>query len=204
MEAAKQEAFEESIRLTNQFRSLDEDEVEFLDSVMESTRAQEAAVRKENREQLEAFRKQQEETEQAAKEAEAVKGPEEVEQGAWTVGRKRKKGKDTLFGGLKLRRSSTTEKEMGAEHSTASKAAATPSPSTAASQQDDTSLKTATREGVAAPPAQTMATPADGEAVGRVPKPPAASKVDKPQVPAQAASLGLGLGAYSSDSDDDG
>ena len=58
--AAKQDAFEESIRLKNQFRNLDEDEVEFLDSVLESTRAREEAVKKETREQLELFRRQQE------------------------------------------------------------------------------------------------------------------------------------------------
>ncbi|KAI6806655.1 hypothetical protein KC340_g18782, partial [Hortaea werneckii] len=42
--AAKQEAFDEATRFRNQFRSLDEDEVEFLDSVLESTRTQEAEV----------------------------------------------------------------------------------------------------------------------------------------------------------------
>jgi hypothetical protein len=59
--AAKQEAFEESIRLKNQFRNLDEDEIEFLDSVLESTRAKEEALKKETTEQLNLFRRQQEE-----------------------------------------------------------------------------------------------------------------------------------------------
>jgi hypothetical protein len=62
---AKQEAFEEKSRLKNQFRSLDEDEVDFLDSVLESTRAQEAAVKKETADQLEAFRRQREQAEKA-------------------------------------------------------------------------------------------------------------------------------------------
>lgn len=62
---AKQEAFEEKMKLKNQFRALDEDEVEFLDSIMESTRAQEAAVKKETAEQLELFRRQREEAEKA-------------------------------------------------------------------------------------------------------------------------------------------
>ncbi|EXJ77445.1 hypothetical protein A1O3_09671 [Capronia epimyces CBS 606.96] len=63
--AAKQEAFEESIRLKNQFRPLDEDEVDFLDSVLESNRAKEDAVKNETAEQLEAFRKQRALAEQA-------------------------------------------------------------------------------------------------------------------------------------------
>lgn len=62
---AKQEEFEEKIKLKNQFRSLDEDEVDFLDSIMESTRAQEATVKKETAEQLELFRRQREEAEKA-------------------------------------------------------------------------------------------------------------------------------------------
>ncbi|KAJ9627621.1 hypothetical protein H2203_002833 [Taxawa tesnikishii (nom. ined.)] len=74
--AAKQEAFEESIRLKNQFRSLDDDEVEFLDSVLESTRAKENAVKKETAEQLGLFRKQQEEVEAAARAAEGDNKPE--------------------------------------------------------------------------------------------------------------------------------
>ena len=63
--AAKEEACEESIRLKNQFRALDDDEVEFLDSVLESSRAKEAALRKETAEQLDAFRKQQQAIEKA-------------------------------------------------------------------------------------------------------------------------------------------
>ncbi|KAL4879501.1 N-terminal domain of NEFA-interacting nuclear protein NIP30-domain-containing protein [Aspergillus karnatakaensis] len=62
---AKQEAFEEKIKLKNQFRALDEDEIDFLDSIMESTRAQEETVKKETAEQLELFRRQREEAEKA-------------------------------------------------------------------------------------------------------------------------------------------
>ena len=58
------------MRLQNQFRSLDEDEVEFLDSVLESTRTKDAEVRKQTREQLEAFRAQQEEAEKVARQEE--------------------------------------------------------------------------------------------------------------------------------------
>ena len=53
--------------MQNQFRSLDEDEVEFLDSVLESTRTKEAEVKKQTKEQLQAFRAQQEEAEKVAR-----------------------------------------------------------------------------------------------------------------------------------------
>ena len=51
--------------MKNQFRSLDDEEVSFLDSVLESTRAKEAEVRRETEEQLEVFRKQREAAEKA-------------------------------------------------------------------------------------------------------------------------------------------
>ncbi len=82
----------QSIRLKNQFRSLDEDEVDFLDQVLESTRAKEAAIRKETLDQLELFRRQQEEAERAAA-AEPDAAALEQDLTEWaTSGRKRKKG----------------------------------------------------------------------------------------------------------------
>ena len=107
---AKQEAFEEKSRLKNQFRSLDEDEVEFLDSVLESTRAQEAAVKRETAEQLEAFRRQREKAQKAllestSSEVTPVQGEE------WTaLARKRRndKHKNSLIAGKK-RKASVTE-----------------------------------------------------------------------------------------------
>jgi ATP-dependent Clp protease ATP-binding subunit ClpA len=62
--AAKQEAFEEAAKLKNQFRALDDDEIDFLDSINESSRAKENAVRQETAAQLEAFRKQRAAAEQ--------------------------------------------------------------------------------------------------------------------------------------------
>ncbi|KAK5011085.1 hypothetical protein LTR28_005858 [Elasticomyces elasticus] len=119
--AAKQEAFEESIRLKNQFRSLDEDEVEFLDSILESTRAKDEAVKRETLEQLEAFKKQQEDAAKLANIEEATEKPVEEVVEKWTVaGRKRKKTKDTdTLPGFKLRRlSSTSESPRHLERST--------------------------------------------------------------------------------------
>ncbi|KAI1913553.1 hypothetical protein LOZ12_002904 [Ophidiomyces ophidiicola] len=110
--AAKQEAFEESIRLKNQFRTLDEDEVEFLDSVLESTRAKEAAVKQETMEQLEIFHRQRDEAE---KKAFLESNPENMgtagsaaEDEQWTIStskkRRRPKEHDALPG-VKLRKS---------------------------------------------------------------------------------------------------
>ncbi|KAF2182141.1 hypothetical protein K469DRAFT_728928 [Zopfia rhizophila CBS 207.26] len=108
--AAKQEAFEEATRLKNQYRALDEDEAEYLDSILESTRKQEAAVRKETLEQLDLFRKHQEEAEKAAL-AEQTSGNPLAEDEQWIAsGRKRKKGQEKgLLRGVKRRESSTAE-----------------------------------------------------------------------------------------------
>lgn len=117
--AAKQEAFEESIRLKNQFRTLDEDEVEFLDSVLESTRAKEDAVKKETTEQLDLFRRQQEEADRAllsdttnngtAREAHSPVN-DTREETSWAINaRKRKRNKDNeVKSSFKLRKSSST------------------------------------------------------------------------------------------------
>ncbi|KAL9025216.1 MAG: hypothetical protein Q9196_005923 [Gyalolechia fulgens] len=120
--AAKQEAFEESIRLKNQFRTLDEDEVEFLDAVLESTRAKEDAVKRETNEQLDLFRRQQEDADRAlltdttnsgtSREAHSPVNDTAAES-SWAINaRKRKRNKENdIRSGLKLRKSSsTTEK----------------------------------------------------------------------------------------------
>ncbi|KAM0803860.1 N-terminal domain of NEFA-interacting nuclear protein NIP30-domain-containing protein [Usnea florida] len=116
--AAKEEAFQESIKLRNQFRNLDEDEVEFLDSVLESTRKKEEEVKKETSEQLDLFRRQQED-----KDKELLEGGEKLDgkdgsptggesQSPWAVNaRKRKRAKENEkagLRGLKLRKSSST------------------------------------------------------------------------------------------------
>ncbi|KAF2209370.1 hypothetical protein CERZMDRAFT_4148, partial [Cercospora zeae-maydis SCOH1-5] len=111
--AAKQEAFEQSVRLSNQFQSLDEDDVAYLDSVLESTREQEAAVKRETKEQLDAFRQQQLEAERKLAKSDSSTGPghgtNSAAHTAWTVGRKRKKNPKDALGGVKLRKSSSTE-----------------------------------------------------------------------------------------------
>ncbi|OHW93466.1 nefa-interacting nuclear protein [Colletotrichum incanum] len=57
--AAKQAAFEEANKIKNQFRALDDDEIDFLDEVRESKRAEEERVRRETEEGLAAFRRAQ-------------------------------------------------------------------------------------------------------------------------------------------------
>lgn len=171
--AAKQEAFEESTRLTNQFRSLDEDEIEFLDSVQESTRAREAAVKQDTKEHLDEFRRQQEAAERAAKELEQGVADVPPESGEnWAAGpRKRKKGREVL-GGVKIRRKGSGEgmkKEEGAE------------------MEDD-----AEKKKDSSPPVK--------ERVEE--KKPSSSASPSPPAP-PAIPAGLGLGAYSSDEDDD-
>jgi hypothetical protein len=113
--AAKQEAFEEANRLKNQFRALDEDEVEFLDSVLESTRAEEDRVRRETAEGLELFRKQQEEADKKARTGSegvsvAEEGSPTGEEEQWMAGgRKRKRAKEKeVLKGVKIRRSFST------------------------------------------------------------------------------------------------
>lgn len=105
--------------MTNQFRSLDEDEIEFLDSVQQAARAKELAEKRATKEGLEEFRKQQEEAERAAKEQEGAVSPPTVTE-SWSVGpRKRKKGKEKDgIGGLKIRRTSTGEQAKKLEDTT--------------------------------------------------------------------------------------
>lgn len=94
--------------MRNQFRSLDEDEVEFLDSIAAEERAKEAAVRLDAKARLEAFKAQQQEAEKAV-----IQSPE-AEPAAtetWTsAGRKRKK-QDALAGIVKKRQLSSTTGE---------------------------------------------------------------------------------------------
>ena len=112
--AAKQEAFEESIRLKNQFRALEDDEVDFLDSVLESTRAKEAAIRQETTAQLDSFRKQQEAVEKAALDssqetAEDTEARSKSQSALWsTTTKKRRREQDqTQRTALKLRKASS-------------------------------------------------------------------------------------------------
>ncbi|KAK5140543.1 hypothetical protein LTR04_002952 [Oleoguttula sp. CCFEE 6159] len=190
--AAKQEAFEESIRLKNQFRSLDEDEVEFLDSVLESTRAQESAVKKETLEQLDLFRKQQEEAEKAALSDTKQQSPPVKEEQWITSGKKRKKGreKEPRFG-VKLRKSSSTAEKP----SIAPPTAVTATAGSAAANSRPAKAEDIAKVSVSEPlkPTSISKPPVT------VSSPQAASTPPKTSVVGPAT---LGLGSCSSDEDD--
>lgn len=115
--AAKQAAFEEANKIKNQFRPLDDDEVEFLDGVRERRRAEEERLRRETEEGLRGFRELQSKV-AAAGEGVGDEGEGAVEGGggAWSVGRKRKRRKDEAEGVLKgLKRRSSAAATDGVE-----------------------------------------------------------------------------------------
>jgi hypothetical protein len=164
--------------------------VEFLDSVLESTRKQEAAVKRQTREELEAFKRQQQEAEQAAKGVVEPEAPMSTD--TWTVSRKRKKGRDDVLGGVKLRKASSgakaaddSAKVEGPASTPAMMAAKEPSPEKAASIVAS-SAEDAVSESAAVKEASSPATAVAKLSTSPSPKP----------------STGLGLVAYSSDEED--
>ncbi|CCD52139.1 hypothetical protein BofuT4_P079340.1 [Botrytis cinerea T4] len=184
--AAKQDAFEEANKLKNQFRSLDEDEIEFLDSVLESTRAEEDRVRKETAEGLELFRKQQEDADKKARAADdggaQIQDGSPVREDEWgTAGRKRKRTKDKeVLKGVKVRRasSSTSTKDL----------------STKPTKDDSDSIVTSTKP----PTPKDSAKILDSKPAKEAPKPVAVKKPSPPP-----PKKGLGLVDYGSDEDSD-
>lgn len=191
---AKQEAFEEKIKLKNQFRSLDEDEVDFLDSIMESTRAQEAAVKKDTAEQLEAFRKQREEAEKALLEDGSANVVPAAEGEDWKIpGRKRRreKKKDSLIPGKK--RKSTAEGTS--EDSPQNEKAEGSQPVT---KEEKNTAPVSAKSGPAAPKKE----PQSSTGFNNIGKPAEDTKTTNskpPEPPKPAASLGLA--DYDSDSE---
>ncbi|CAH0019514.1 unnamed protein product [Clonostachys rhizophaga] len=116
--AAKQAAFEEQSRLKNQFRALDDDEIEFLDEVRQKKRKEEEEVKRVTEEGLRAFR-----AAQKGSGASAGAGTEKVEEPvmeaeSWGVGRKRKRLKEREVKGLKKKVSGVEgQKEEGQDGS---------------------------------------------------------------------------------------
>jgi hypothetical protein len=98
--AAKQAAFEEQNKIKNQFRALDDDEIDFLDEVRQKKRQEEELVKRETEQGLRAFRdaqKERGETEAGAKEGERGLLEEKQKDGQeenWGVGRKRKRARE--------------------------------------------------------------------------------------------------------------
>lgn len=93
--AAKQAAFEEATKIRNQFRSLDEDEVGFLDEVREKKRKEDEGRKKEIEDGLKGFKEMQKRT---ITDETTDDGLIEAETGDWTVGRKKRKvAKDAII-----------------------------------------------------------------------------------------------------------
>ena len=150
-------------------------------------------MRKETTQQLDAFREQQREAERTAVQPDASPEAESAE--TWTTGpRKRKKGRESTIGGVKLRRVSTSEKQ--APSPTATKISEPERPT-------DESAAVATKEDMKATQTtsnKSQEEPADGSDA----QSPEVKKKenDSPKSPSPAAA-GLGLVAYSSDEDED-
>ena len=110
----KQAEFEEKARYKLHV-ALDDEEADYLDSVLEKKRLEEAKVRKETSEQLELFRRQREEEERKARglEEQSSEAPQDEDAGQWAaVGRKRKKAPESgLLKGVKLRKSSSVPED---------------------------------------------------------------------------------------------
>ncbi|KAH7137236.1 N-terminal domain of NEFA-interacting nuclear protein NIP30-domain-containing protein [Dactylonectria estremocensis] len=106
--AAKQAAFEEQSKLRNQFRALDDDEIEFLDDVRAAKRAEEDRVRRETEDGLRAFRERQKGGGGGG--TLVVGGDRDAgvddEGESWGVGKKRKRVKDRDVKGVRRRVSS--------------------------------------------------------------------------------------------------
>lgn len=107
--AAKQAAFEEQNRIRNQFRALDDDEIDFLEGVRDERRTEEERVRRETEERLARFR--------AAQRGSAAVGDDDELVGvAWSgAGKKRKRAEKEGKGGVVVkgvkRRVSVGEKD---------------------------------------------------------------------------------------------
>lgn len=187
--AAKEDAFAEASRLKNQFRALDADEAEFLDSVLERTRQEEDAIKAQTKEGLEAFRKRQEELDLKAKSLETAQDGDDEKHGEeealFTVKakakRKRAKEKEVLKG-VKIRRISSSFDEDGN-----------------AAKEEAAGDETGNKKHV--PTAKDGEGSVDQQLEGKqVLEKPVPAKVEVKPIPAKG---GLGLVDYGSDDDDD-
>jgi hypothetical protein len=180
----KQAEFEEKARYKLHV-SLDDDEADYLDSILEKKRQEEANVKKETFEQLDLFRRQREEAERKARglEEEGPEQPQEEDVGQWAaVGRKRKKGPEAgLLKGIKLRKSSSVLEEKKFMSDT--KVAKQPAPGPTTDTRSTTSSKDTVKRSAAIPPVAAT-------------KPSSVAPSTKP-----ATTLSLGLGYESSDED---
>ncbi|KAF3907515.1 hypothetical protein AA313_de0201445 [Arthrobotrys entomopaga] len=191
--ARKQEEFEEKLKFKNQFRSLDEGEIEFLDSIVSEQRAEEEAKKKEIEAQLDDFRKLQYEADHDTNVTDAGVAEEGGSTWAISARRKRKKDKekDNPYGAnLKLRKMSDgSKKDSTLASDELPKSGDSPSPTKEISKVASPAQKTSSSK-------ETSLTSKTSDA----------NENDKAKTPVAAKPSGGGLGglvAYGSDSDDD-
>ncbi|KAL7266410.1 hypothetical protein RUND412_011045 [Rhizina undulata] len=187
--AKKQEAFEESLKFKHQFKPLDEEDVEYLDSIIDTERRVEALRKRELENQLDDFRRHQSEVEKVVPDAADLN-----EFGNWSAGRKKRKkeqaddeGKRKGLG-LKLRKTST-----GASNSVADEKEKT---STTGKDEDRKPENVAAKSTLVEKGTPVKETPSK---VVPAPNPAPALK----QAPAKPAGGLAGLVAYGSDDEDD-
>lgn len=178
---------------------MDEDEVEFLDSLLESTRAKEEALKKETLEQLETFHRQREEVDKAYLESTDTNDSGQPglsslgEEEQWTVSarkRRRTKANDGLPG-LKRKKPLPTDVKANADDKSGAEvnpAPTLPKPQPVQAQSEGAALSKdhqpsrLTNQPEQKPPTLSYSTP----------------------TPLHVAPVStLGLAAYSSDDDDD-
>lgn len=162
-----------------------------MDSVLESTRAEEDKVKKETAEGLELFRKQQEEVDKKAKAAEndgsQIQEGSTAREDEWgATGRKRKRTKDKeVLKGVKVRRASSSAEQASSSSSK--------DLSTKSAKDESSSVAKSTKQ----PTPEDSAKVSDTEPKKVAPK-PASAKTPPPPPPKK----GLGLVDYGSDEDD--
>ncbi|KAF3932238.1 hypothetical protein ABW19_dt0200395 [Dactylella cylindrospora] len=185
--ARKQEAFEEKLKFKNQFRSLDEGEVEFLDSIVSEQRAEEEAKQKEIEARLDDFRKLQYE---ADHDPNPIQSAILEESGnAWAVSsrkkRKKDKEKENTGTGLKLRKMSDGSRRESGNAIPAVDAPAVTSPTVPKTEAPNSTVSRKSEESV-------------------TPEKKAVAKVSPPVAAVVKSTINLGtLVSYWSDSDDD-
>ena len=154
---------------------------------MESQRAKENAVRRQTAEDMAAFKQQQEDAEKKAKAAETTQTPD-MGSTSWAVSRKRKKGKEDVFGGVKFRKAPSAQRSPAAPSAMGAKSQA--GADAESRTNEDTSATAGTDQAVRTED-NTASTAEPGNDTTSEMKPPITT-----------SSAGLGLAAYSSDEDD--